>query len=190
MYDEPDLVAEIISRWGQKVYDFYEAVVSMEEVGAIFHPDDLGFKTSTLISPDSLRQYVFPWHKKFVSLAHKHGKMFWLHSCGNLYKTGVIEDIIEDVQIDGFDSFQDVILPVEDFKARYGDRIATLGGADVDKMARLDETSLREYIRSILDQCMPGGRFALGTGNSVPNYIPLQNYFIMLEEGRRWQPGE
>jgi len=77
---------------------------------------------------------------------------------------------------------------VADFKARYGDRVATLGGADVDKMARLDEASLREYIQSILEQCMPGGRFALGTGNSVANYIPLQNYFIMLEEGRRWQP--
>lgn len=187
MHDDPQLVAQVCDRWGQKVYDFYEAVIGREEVAAIFHPDDMGFKTSTLISPDALRQYVFPWHKRYVALAHEHGKMFWLHSCGNLYKSQVIEDILEDVGADAFHSFQDVILPAVDFKARYGDRVATLGGADVDKMARLGEADLRGYIRGILQGCMPGGRFALGTGNSVANYIPLRNYFIMLEEARRWQ---
>ena len=50
----------------------------------------------------------------------------------------------------------------------------------------MDEANLREYTRSILEQCMPGGRFALGSGNSIANYIPLQNYFIMLEESRCW----
>jgi uroporphyrinogen decarboxylase len=34
---------------------------------------------------------------------------------------------------------------------------------------------------------MAGGRFALGSGNSLANYVPLQNYFILLEESRRWQ---
>ena len=188
LYDQPELVARVCDLWGQKVYDFYAALVGVEALGAIFHPDDMGFKTSTLIAPQALRHYVFPWHKKYAALAHEHGKMFWLHSCGNLYKSDVIEDILEDVGIDAFHSFQDVILPVIDFKARYGHRVATLGGVDIDKLARLDEIDLRKYIREILVRCMPGGRFALGTGNSVANYIPLRNYIIMLEEGRRWGP--
>jgi len=58
----------------------------------------------------------------------------------------------------------------------------------MDKLARMDEASLRKYIRGILEQCMPGGWFALGSGNSIANYIPLRNYFIMLQESRRWQP--
>ena len=186
LYDDPELVAQVFARLGQMMYDFYESVVGMEEVGAIFHADDLGFKTSTLVSPDTLRQYVFPWFKKYTALAHKYGKMFWYHCDGNVYNNGVIEDLIEDVQIDAFHSFQDVILSVTDFKARYGDRVAALGGVDMDKFARLDEGPLREYIRGILDQCMPGGRFALGSGNSVANFIPLKNYLIMLEESRRW----
>jgi len=188
LYDDPDLVAQVFARWGQKVHEFYESVIGMEQVGAIFHADDMGFKTATLLSPDALRTFVFPWFKKYAALAHERGKMFWLHSCGNLYAQGVIEDLIEDVRIDALHSFQDVILPVADFKARYGDRVATLGGVDMDKLARMDETDLREYIRGILEQCMPGGRFALGSGNTVANYIPLQNYCIMLEESRRWWP--
>jgi len=187
LYDEPDLVEEVFSRWGQKVYDCYKSVIDMDEVGAIFHADDLGFKTSTMLAPDVLRRLVIPWFKKYAALAHEYGKTYWYHCCGNVYAGGIIEDIIEDVGVDAFHSFQDVILPVTEFKARYGNRIAALGGVDMDKFARLDEESLREYIRDILEKCMPGGRFALGSGNTVANYIPLSNYFILLEESRQWR---
>lgn len=186
LFDQPALVEAIFNVWGQKVYAFYEAVVGLEAVGAIFHADDMGFKTSTLLSPDTLRRLVLPWHKKFAALAHAYNKPFFLHSCGNLYKPGLIEDLIEDVGIDGLHSFQDVILPVWEFKRRYGERIATLGGIDMDALVRYDEPSLRKYVQRVLSRCAPGGRFALGTGNTVANYIPVDNFIIILEESRKW----
>lgn len=36
-----------------------------------------------------------------------------------------------------------------------------------------------------MPRCAPGGRFALGAGNSIPSYIPVENYLIMLDEVRR-----
>lgn len=54
-----------------------------------------------------------------------------------------MEDLINDVKIDAFHSFQDTIIPVGEFKGRYGGRIATLGGVDMDKLCRLDEEGLR-----------------------------------------------
>ncbi|MBM4467637.1 MAG: hypothetical protein FJ014_19135, partial [Chloroflexi bacterium] len=90
LHDDRELVAQVFARWGQKVYDYYASVIGMEQVGAIFHADDLGFKTSTLLSPDDLRRLVFPWLKKYAALAHEHGKMFWYHCCGNVYRNGVI----------------------------------------------------------------------------------------------------
>lgn len=186
--DNPELVAQVFASWGQKVYDFYTSVIGMKEVGAMFHGDDLGFKTTTMLSPNTLRQLVFPWFKKYAALAHVHEKTCWYHCCGNVYANGVIEDLIEDVQIDAFHSFQDVILPIAEFKRRYGGRVAALGGIDMDKLARLDEISLREYVRDVLDQCMPDGKYALGSGNTIANYIPVRNYLIMLDEGLRWRP--
>jgi len=181
LYDDPQLVKEVSNRWGKVIYDFYQNVIEREVVGGILHGDDLGYKTGTMVNPDILREIFFPWFKKYALLAHEHGKMFWFHSCGNVL--GIVEDLIEDVGIDAFHSFQDVIIPVTEFKKRYGNRIATLGGADIDKLVRLDESSLRRYIRRILDECMAGGRYALGSGNSIANYIPVENYLIMLEEG-------
>jgi len=57
---------------------------------------------------------------------------------------------------------------------------------DVNKMCVLGEKELRVYVRKILDECVPGGGYALGTGNSVANYIPTENYLAMLDEGAKW----
>lgn len=184
LYDQPDLVKAVINEWGKICYKFYEAVLSFECVGAIWHGDDLGHKTGSMISPELLRKLVFPWYRDYSSLAHKHGRQFWVHCCGNVLE--IMDDLIEDIKLDVFHSFQDGIIPVGDFQKRYGKRMGILGGVDVDKLCRLNKENLREYVRGILDECMPRGGYALGSGNSITNYIPLENYLAMLEEGLRW----
>jgi len=186
LFVEPDLVKAIFDKWGQIVQERYKEAISYKCVGATLQSDDLAYKKGTMVSPDTLRRLVFPWFKKYAALAHNNGKLFLCHSCGNVYQ--VMEDLIRDVKIDGFHSFQDVIVPTWDFKKRYGDRVAALGGVDVDKLARYDQNSLRRYVRKILRNCMPGGRYALGSGNTVTNFVPPENYLIMLEEGLRWRP--
>lgn len=57
----------------------------------------------------------------------------------------------------------------------------------MDKLARLDKEKLRKYVRTILNECMPRGRYALGSGNSISNYIPVENYITMSEEGLTWR---
>ena len=37
----------------------------------------------------------------------------------------------------------------------------------------------------MIEHAPPGGGWALGTGNSVANYIPVRNYLAMLDEGRK-----
>ena len=98
-----------------------------------------------------------------------------------------MDDLIEDVKIDGKHSFEDNILSIVDFKKQYGDRTAALGGVDVGKLASCNEREVREYVRKIIGECLPKGRFALGTGNSVANYIPINNYLAMVEEGLKWR---
>jgi len=185
VYDEPELVGAVFEKLGKIIYEYYKNVIPLDCVGAIFHADDLGFKTSTMLNPEMLRNLVFPWLKKYASLAHKYGKTFWYHCCG--YKYEIMEDLINDVKIDALHSFEDTCCPVIEFKKRYGDKIGILGGVDMDKLCRLDEESLRKYIREILDKCMVDGKYALGSGNSIANYVPVKNYLIMLEEGLKWR---
>lgn len=185
LHEDPELVEAVFNRVGEIILGFYRNVVTLNGVAGFFQGDDLGFKTSTFLSPEHLRKLVLPWHKRYAALAHEHGQMYWLHCCGNL--TGIIEDLIDDVRIDALHSFQDEVMPVAEFSARHGDRVAALGGVDVDKLCRMSEEELREHVRGILAKCMPR-RYALGTGNSVANYVPVRNYLVMLDEGARWVP--
>jgi len=137
-----------------------------------------------IVSPELLRKLVLPWHKRFASLAHQYDKMYWFHCYGNV--SMIMEDLIEGVKIDAFHSFQDNIIPVGEFKRKYGERIVVLGGVDVDKLCRMEEDDLRRYLRDILEDSMPC-RYALGSGNSIANYVPVRNYLIMLDEGLRWK---
>jgi len=65
-------------------------------------------------------------------------------------------------------------------------RIAVLGGVDVGFLCRTTPEEVRRYVRNILETCAPDGGYCLGTGNSVANYIKVENYLTMLDEGLRW----
>ncbi|HEX2999043.1 MAG TPA: uroporphyrinogen-III decarboxylase-like protein, partial [Armatimonadota bacterium] len=78
------------------------------------------------------------------------------------------------------------ILPVEQFKQQYGTRITPLGGLDVDRICRDTPEELRRYTRAKIEQCFAAdGWWALGTGNSLTDYMPVENYLTVLEEGVR-----
>ena len=153
-------------------------------LGAVYLSDDLGFKTSTFIRSEHIRELIIPWHKKLGDIAHSHGKCLMLHSCGQMYD--VIDDYIDIVGIDAKHSFEDVIMPVAKVKKLYCDRLSLLGGIDVDFLARADEMAIRKKTKEVLDQCFYGGGYCLGSGNWVTKYIPLDNYLTMLDEGRRY----
>ncbi len=183
LYDDPSLTKAVFDKVGEGILNFYKKLSGLKHLYGFFQGDDLGFKTGTLISPEDIRKYILPWHKKFVDLAHQNDLIYIFHCCGNI--ESLMEDLIEDVKIDAKHSFEDEIMPVAEFKKKYGNRISVLGGVDMDKLCRLEEKELRRYVRNILDECMEGGGYALGSGNSIANYVPVKNYLTMLDEGIR-----
>jgi uroporphyrinogen decarboxylase len=184
LYDQRDLVTAISEKliW---MYDIIvQRILQFDRVKIIWGSDDMGFKTGTLISPKDTRTFVLPGHKRIAEFSHQAGRPYLVHACGNL--TTIMPDLMDDVKIDARHSFEDTIETVVEAKRKYGDRIALLGGLDVDFMCRSDEAAIRQRVRDTLDVCQPGGGYCLGTGNSVANYIPLDNYLAMLDEGRRY----
>jgi uroporphyrinogen decarboxylase len=184
LYDDPDLVRAVVDRVGQTIYDAFRVFCEMERVFALWLGDDMGFKTATLLQPQHLRQYILPWHKRYAELAHRTGRLFLLHSCGHV--EAIMPDLIEDVRIDAKHSFEDVIVPVEEFKKRWGTRVAVLGGVDVDLLSRGTEDDVRRRTGQILAACAPGGGYACGSGNSITNYMPTENYLAMIETIHRF----
>lgn len=183
LHENPELVRATAERLGNLMTDFYRNLLGLDHLIAVFPGDDMGYKSATMISPKALRTYVLPWHRKFAAMTHEHSLPYFLHSCGNV--VAIMEDLIADVRIDGKHSFEDAILPVQEFQQRYGDRIAVLGGLDLNILSGGTDSDVREHVRFLLEVCGGRGRYAVGSGNSIPTYVPVRNYLAMLDETHR-----
>lgn len=178
IYEDEELTKAIFNEVGSRLLRFYEICSAIEPVGALIVNDDWGFKTQTMLSPDMLRQFVFPWHKRIVGTIHRNGKYAILHSCGNL--TDVMDEIVDELKYDAKHSFEDNILPVEQAWKLWHDRIAILGGIDMDFLVRSEPEVIKERCRKLLE--LSGSEaYALGSGNSIPAYVPIDNYLAMID---------
>jgi uroporphyrinogen decarboxylase len=178
--DDPALVQAVADRIGRLLLDFYAHLLDLPNLAALFPGDDMGFKTGPLIAPLHLRRLVLPWHEKFAALAHGRGLPYFLHSCGNL--AAIMDELIEGIGIDGKHSFEDAIMPAEDFQARWGSRLAVLGGIDLNILSKGAPDDVRSRTRRLIEVCGAKGRFAVGSGNSIPSYVPVENYLAMVDE--------
>lgn len=176
--DDEQLVYDLFQEIGSRFVKYYEIAAQYDGIGACISNDDWGFKSQTMLSPADMRRFVFPWHKRIVEAVHAAGKPAILHSCG--YFDDIIEDTIEDMRYNGRHSYEDNICPVEDAYENYHNRIAILGGIDVNFVCRSTPEEVFERSKAMLERANGRGSYALGTGNSVPEYVPDENYFAMI----------
>lgn len=178
LYEDAELSKAVFDAVGSRLLRFYEICSSIPAVGALIVNDDWGFKTQTMIPPEMLRKLVFPWHKKMVEAIHSKGKFALLHSCGNL--EAVMDDIVDELKYDAKHSFEDAIIPVEDFWQQWHGKIAVLGGIDVDFLTRSTPELITNRCRKMLETTGLQS-YALGSGNSITGYIPIGNYLAMIK---------
>lgn len=181
LYDDPQLVEDIFYEVGTRIEEYFTKCLKYDEVGAILCNDDWGFKTQTMLPPKMMRKYVFPWYKRIVEKAHSVGKYALLHSCGHFYD--IIDDIIDDMKFDGRQSYEDNIVPVEKAYEDLYPRIAIIGGIDVDFLVRASSDEVYQRCKNILEKSRNLGGYALGSGNSIPDYIPNENFLALLKAG-------
>ena len=180
--DDEGLAGDIFGEVGARILRSYEICAKVSSAGALISNDDWGFNTQTMLSPEDMRRYVFPWHKKIVKTIHAAGKPAILHSCGNL--DAVMDDVIGDMGFDGKHSYEDTFMPVETAYEKYGGKIAVLGGVDVDFLCRSSPERIFDRSRAMLEKSSKRGGYALGSGNSIPYYVPDESYFAMILAAR------
>ncbi len=183
--DDPELFAMLYARIGELMAGIWRTFLRRhaDAFAVCRFGDDLGFKTGTLIQPAALRQHVFPQYRRVIDAVHAAGKPFLWHSCGHIF--AVMEDAIA-AGIDAKHSNEDIIAPFDRWIQQYGARIGLLGGVDLDLLCQQPPDQI---VASVLER---GARwraaargFALGSGNSIPDYVPVEGYLALLEGAQR-----
>ena len=88
------------------------------------------------------------------------------------------------VEIDAKHSNEDAIAPFSRWLHAYGRRIGNFGGIDTDILCQKQEQEIRAYVRKTFAAAAGCGGVALGSGNSIPDYVPAAGYLAMIENER------
>ncbi len=188
--DDPELYGALYRRIGDLVLEIWSEFLPRygRWFAACRMGDDLGFKSSLLTHPRTVRDHILPQYRRVIAASHAAGKPFLWHSCGCIFE--VMEDMIA-AGIDAKHSNEDTIAPFDRWIALYGNRIGLLGGFDMDFLCQRTPDDIRE---AALEQ---GRRFraaargyALGSGNSITDYMPVENYLAMVESAQRLRAEE
>ena len=185
--DDPEMYEALFRKVGEISLSIWSQF--MELYGDLYcvlrFGDDLGFKSNTLISADDIRRLVIPEYAIIIELIHAYHKPFLYHSCGCIFN--VMEDMIHTAKIDAKHSNEDQIALFPEWVEKYGAQIGNFGGMDTDAVCRLSAKEIREYVKGVLDQCKNAGGIAFGTGNSIPDYVPVDKYVEMVNTVREYR---
>jgi len=183
--DDPELYAGLFRRIG----DLMEAIWRefLPRFGDLFvacrFGDDLGFRSSLLTNPQTVRQHIIPQYRRVIDLVHAHNRPFLWHSCGCIFE--VMDDVLA-LGVNAKHSNEDAIAPFDRWIELYGQRIGLCGGFDMDFLCTASAEAVFDRVVEDGERFRRTARgYALGSGNSIPKYVPVDNYLAMIRAAQR-----
>jgi uroporphyrinogen decarboxylase len=145
--------------------------------GLVWHADDLAYRTGLMVSPEVLRRYIFPVYRRLNRMCHEQGVLTLFHSDGNVER--VIDDII-DAGFDAFNPIEPVAMDIRALKKRVAGQLALVGNVDLSyTLTRGTPDEVEAEVRGLIRDLAPGGGYGLASANSVPEYVPWENFVAM-----------
>jgi uroporphyrinogen decarboxylase len=178
LYLQEELVSKVIRKVGEIQIQGAKKLLEIPKIGGLWVVDDLCYGSGPMIDPRFLKKYVFPWYEELASICKKKGLLFFFHSDGNIWQ------IVDDLMAIGFDAFHPIdptCMDINEVKEKVGKKVGILGNIHTDLLATGTAEEVRELTKRRIKEIAPGGGYALGSGNSVPNWALFENYQAMRE---------
>lgn len=178
--DDPELFADIFKKIGDLMFSLWQWFLKTHSDNFCLcrFGDDLGYKSGTLISPKVIREHIIPQYKRIVDAVHLAGRPFLWHSCGCIFE--IFDDVI-NIGIDAKHSNEDSIAPYSKWIDNYSDHIGLFGGIDVNLLCLLSPEEIFDTVVRLGTEFRKKAKgYALGSGNSIPDYVPIESYLAMI----------
>jgi len=148
--------------------------------------DDLGTQNGPMMSPQTYREVVKPYHKELFDLIKERSQArIFLHTCGSVYR--LLPDLIEA----GVEVLNPVQVSARDMdtrrlKAEFGDRLSFMGAIDTQRVLPFGtvEDVRREVERRIADLA-PGGGYIVAPVHNVQADVPPENLVAMYRHAQK-----
>ncbi|WP_304130076.1 uroporphyrinogen decarboxylase family protein [Ignavibacterium album] len=178
LFEDDELIRLINDKVGNIVLNMFENMSQIDEVKALWYSDDIAYANGLIVSPDTLDKYFFPWLKKIGDIAKSVNKPLIYHSDGILFE--VMNKIIE-CGVSALHPIEPKAMNIVDVKKQFGDKLCLIGNIDVDLLARGKKEEVINNVLFNIENVGMNGGYCVGSGNSIPEYVNIENYISMIE---------
>jgi|LSQX01.2.fsa_nt_gb uroporphyrinogen decarboxylase len=184
LFDEPELVSELMRQHGEAMLEINRRSVEIlgDSLGAIWYTDDIAFGSGLMVQPEFFRAELFPWMKKIGDLARELDVPYLYHTDGNLW---AVFDDFADIGINAIHPLEPNSMDAVEVKEKVGNRFCLVGNIDVDLLSRGTVEEVRTVVRERIEKLGYNGGYCVGSSNTIPPYVKVENYIAMIEETMR-----
>lgn len=181
LFEDETIIQMINNKVGEIVLTMFRNMSELNCVKVLWYSDDIAYKNGLMVSSDTLDKYFFPWLKRIGEIAKASNKPLIYHSDGILFD---VMDKLIDCGITSLHPIEPKAMNIVEVKKRYGDRISLIGNIDVDLLSRGTKDDIRKNVLFNIENVGFNGGYCVGSGNSIPEYVNIDNYIMMIETAK------
>lgn len=147
--------------------------------------DDLGQQYNSIMSRETYREMIKPYHKEFLQFIKDKApkaKIF-MHSCGSIHN--LIPDLIDN-GVEVLNPIQPTAANMEGWRLKqdFGDRLCFHGGVDVvDVLPNYSTEGVADYVKDHIQKLGKGGGYIVASSHNIQEDTPPENVVAMFKAG-------
>lgn len=178
-YDYPEDICAYLDKW--ECYNLKQ-IKLFAGLGfdVIFIGEDMGTQKDLMISPDYLRNNVFPRLKRLVEKAKQLGLLTIIHSCGNINK--ILPNLVK-IGFNGINPLQPAAgMNLKEIKEKYGRLICPIGNLDVQGVLTFGRPAeVKEAVKNCIREAAHDGGYIFASSHTIMENMPEENVLAMKD---------
>lgn len=178
MIEAPAFVDELLDA----ICDYNVALVRQAvrfDIDAVYFGDDWGSQLGLLMGRQAWERFLMPRLARQYGAAKEAGKFVTIHSCGKVQE--VFPQLIE-IGLDCFNPFQPEVMPVDDMKRQYGNRLSFWGGISTQRLLPYGTPDdVRREARRMMAEVGRDGGYILAPAHAIPGDARPENILALIE---------
>lgn len=170
----PTEMKRLLAGFAQRSRRVFEAI-ALTDTPLVWSHDDICYTRGPVVSPQWLREFVYPFYEEFWSIVRKTGKKVIFISDGNV--TPIADDIFY-LGADGI--FSEPHTNWENLAAKHPDKIL-IGQGDCQVLATNDPSKIREMVSRMTETARNCPGYFMCIGNQIPHTLTPQSIRIYFE---------
>jgi uroporphyrinogen decarboxylase len=181
-----ELFTGLLRKVGEFQVKVVEILLKTDAVGGIWINDDMGFQSGPLVNPKLYVKYIFQYYREIKHMVAQKGLPLLLHSDGNITK--ILPDLAE-IGFNAIHPIQPECMDISQARQILGDKVCVIGNLSLGyPLYTGTPEDVAKETKLLIYKIAPGGGYCFSSSNSIPDYIPYDNWLAMrntvLEVGR------